>query len=63
MFAPPVANGKNRPTTLASSQFSGSGKYSLLNACLFLLVYREMSHYFGHICAFHEFKVVFVLFL
>uniref|UniRef100_A0A672S3A4 Transcription factor E2-alpha n=1 Tax=Sinocyclocheilus grahami TaxID=75366 RepID=A0A672S3A4_SINGR len=25
MFAPPVANGKNRPTTLASSQFSGSG--------------------------------------
>jgi len=38
MFAPPVANGKNRPTTLASSQFSGSGKYSLLNACLFLLV-------------------------
>uniref|UniRef100_A0A8C7K657 Transcription factor 3b n=1 Tax=Oncorhynchus kisutch TaxID=8019 RepID=A0A8C7K657_ONCKI len=26
MFAPPVANGKNRPTTLASSQFGGSGK-------------------------------------
>ncbi|XP_062411422.1 transcription factor 3b isoform X6 [Sardina pilchardus] len=25
MFAPPVANGKNRPITLASSQFSGSG--------------------------------------
>ncbi|XP_067252248.1 transcription factor 3b isoform X1 [Chanodichthys erythropterus] len=25
MFAPPVANGKNRPTTLASSQFGGSG--------------------------------------
>uniref|UniRef100_A0AAY4CZL3 Transcription factor E2-alpha n=1 Tax=Denticeps clupeoides TaxID=299321 RepID=A0AAY4CZL3_9TELE len=25
MFAPPVANGKHRPTTLASSQFSGSG--------------------------------------
>ncbi|XP_035635431.1 transcription factor E2-alpha-like isoform X2 [Oncorhynchus keta] len=24
MFAPPVANGKNRPTTLASSQFGGS---------------------------------------
>lgn len=24
MFAPPVANGKNRPMTLASSQFSGS---------------------------------------
>jgi len=40
MFAPPVANGKNRPTTLASSQFSGSGKYSLLNACLFFL-FRE----------------------
>uniref|UniRef100_A0AAZ3RL32 Uncharacterized protein n=1 Tax=Oncorhynchus tshawytscha TaxID=74940 RepID=A0AAZ3RL32_ONCTS len=27
MFAPPVANGKNRPTTLASSQFGGSGDY------------------------------------
>uniref|UniRef100_A0A667WT45 Transcription factor 12 n=1 Tax=Myripristis murdjan TaxID=586833 RepID=A0A667WT45_9TELE len=26
MFAPPVSNGKNRPTTLASSQFGGSGK-------------------------------------
>ncbi|XP_055739893.1 transcription factor E2-alpha-like isoform X1 [Salvelinus fontinalis] len=25
MFAPPVSNGKNRPTTLASSQFGGSG--------------------------------------
>ncbi|XP_046883642.1 transcription factor E2-alpha-like isoform X8 [Hypomesus transpacificus] len=25
MFAPPVSNGKNRPTTLASSQFRGSG--------------------------------------
>ncbi|XP_064186363.1 transcription factor 3b isoform X2 [Anguilla rostrata] len=25
MFAPPVANGKNRPTTLASSQFGGPG--------------------------------------
>ncbi|XP_066551304.1 transcription factor 3b isoform X2 [Amia ocellicauda] len=25
MFAPPVGNGKNRPTTLASSQFAGSG--------------------------------------
>ncbi|XP_060736619.1 transcription factor 3b isoform X3 [Tachysurus vachellii] len=25
MFAPPVANGKTRPTTLASSQFGGSG--------------------------------------
>ncbi|XP_009294573.1 transcription factor 3b isoform X1 [Danio rerio] len=25
MFAPPVANGKNRPTTLASSQFGGTG--------------------------------------
>ncbi|CAB1331458.1 unnamed protein product [Coregonus sp. 'balchen'] len=27
MFAPPVANGKNRPTTLASSQFGGSGLF------------------------------------
>uniref|UniRef100_A0A8C9TGP6 Transcription factor 3 n=1 Tax=Scleropages formosus TaxID=113540 RepID=A0A8C9TGP6_SCLFO len=26
MFAPPVPNGKNRPTTLASSQFGGSSK-------------------------------------
>lgn len=26
MFEPPVSNGKNRPTTLASSQFGGSGK-------------------------------------
>ncbi|XP_075954673.1 transcription factor 3a isoform X2 [Anarhichas minor] len=25
MFEPPVSNGKNRPTTLASSQFGGSG--------------------------------------
>ncbi|XP_042353130.1 transcription factor 3a isoform X2 [Plectropomus leopardus] len=25
MFEPPVSNGKNRPTTLGSSQFSGSG--------------------------------------
>ncbi|XP_041698571.1 transcription factor 3a isoform X2 [Coregonus clupeaformis] len=25
MFAPPVLNGKNRPTTLASSQFGGTG--------------------------------------
>ncbi|KAG2463555.1 TFE2 factor, partial [Polypterus senegalus] len=25
MFAPPLANGKNRPTTLASSQFGGAG--------------------------------------
>ncbi|XP_076880596.1 transcription factor 3b isoform X2 [Brachyhypopomus gauderio] len=32
MFAPPVANGKNRPTTLASSQFSGSGLDERSNA-------------------------------
>uniref|UniRef100_A0AAZ3SUK5 Transcription factor 12 n=1 Tax=Oncorhynchus tshawytscha TaxID=74940 RepID=A0AAZ3SUK5_ONCTS len=29
MFAPPVANGKNRPTTLASSQFGGSVEVTL----------------------------------
>ncbi|KAM7379193.1 hypothetical protein PAMP_004763 [Pampus punctatissimus] len=29
MFEPPVSNGKNRPTTLASSQFGGSGVPSL----------------------------------
>uniref|UniRef100_A0A8D3BMZ1 Transcription factor 3b n=1 Tax=Scophthalmus maximus TaxID=52904 RepID=A0A8D3BMZ1_SCOMX len=27
MFAPPVANGKNRTMTLASSQFGGSGTF------------------------------------
>ena len=27
MFAPPVANGKNRTMTLASSQFGGSGRF------------------------------------
>uniref|UniRef100_A0A3B4ALK5 Uncharacterized protein n=1 Tax=Periophthalmus magnuspinnatus TaxID=409849 RepID=A0A3B4ALK5_9GOBI len=32
MFAPPVANGKNRPMTLASSQFGGSGNYSALRS-------------------------------
>uniref|UniRef100_A0A7N4V762 Transcription factor 12 n=1 Tax=Sarcophilus harrisii TaxID=9305 RepID=A0A7N4V762_SARHA len=26
MFSPPVNSGKTRPTTLGSSQFSGSGK-------------------------------------
>uniref|UniRef100_A0A3B5LSU7 Uncharacterized protein n=1 Tax=Xiphophorus couchianus TaxID=32473 RepID=A0A3B5LSU7_9TELE len=26
MFEPPVSNGKNGPTTLASSQFGGPGK-------------------------------------
>uniref|UniRef100_A0A3P8YQS8 Transcription factor E2-alpha n=1 Tax=Esox lucius TaxID=8010 RepID=A0A3P8YQS8_ESOLU len=42
MFAPPVANGKNRPTTLASSQFGGSGKTDP-NAG-----YGEGSHYNEH---------------
>ncbi|KAL0966418.1 hypothetical protein UPYG_G00295080 [Umbra pygmaea] len=28
MFAPPVSNGKNKPTTLASSQFGGSDERS-----------------------------------
>uniref|UniRef100_A0A3B5AF46 Transcription factor 12 n=1 Tax=Stegastes partitus TaxID=144197 RepID=A0A3B5AF46_9TELE len=26
MFSPPVGGGKNRPTTLGSSQFSASGR-------------------------------------
>lgn len=29
MFSPPVNSGKTRPTTLGSSQFSGSGKVHL----------------------------------
>uniref|UniRef100_A0A6Q2YNN3 Transcription factor E2-alpha n=1 Tax=Esox lucius TaxID=8010 RepID=A0A6Q2YNN3_ESOLU len=37
MFAPPVSNGKNRPTTLASSQFGGSGKTWLWFECLLTL--------------------------
>uniref|UniRef100_A0AAQ6IL95 Transcription factor 12 n=1 Tax=Anabas testudineus TaxID=64144 RepID=A0AAQ6IL95_ANATE len=37
MFAPPVANGKNRTMTLASSQFSGTGKLLVqcTNLCSF----------------------------
>lgn len=31
MFSPPVNSGKTRPTTLGSSQFSGSGKMQLKN--------------------------------
>lgn len=61
MFAPPVANGKNRPTTLASSQFGGSGKSSLLNVCLFSCLEGNVTDYFCHNCAFHEFKVVFFI--
>uniref|UniRef100_A0A803YBF8 Uncharacterized protein n=1 Tax=Meleagris gallopavo TaxID=9103 RepID=A0A803YBF8_MELGA len=38
MFPLPVANGKNRPTTLASTQFGGSG-----------IMYREKSsRVYGH---------------
>uniref|UniRef100_A0A8C6T3E3 Transcription factor E2-alpha n=1 Tax=Neogobius melanostomus TaxID=47308 RepID=A0A8C6T3E3_9GOBI len=53
MFAPPVANGKNRPMTLASSQFGGSGMF-----CIFIYFrslfyssengYAEGSHYSEH---------------
>uniref|UniRef100_A0A673Z171 Transcription factor E2-alpha n=1 Tax=Salmo trutta TaxID=8032 RepID=A0A673Z171_SALTR len=51
MFAPPVSNGKIRPTTLASSQFGGSGK-----TCLWFLYknkcppngYGEGAHYNEH---------------
>uniref|UniRef100_A0A8C5C8V7 Transcription factor E2-alpha n=1 Tax=Gadus morhua TaxID=8049 RepID=A0A8C5C8V7_GADMO len=41
MFAPPVANGKNRPITLASSQFGGSGE-------LIQIIYGEGPHYSEH---------------
>uniref|UniRef100_A0A8C7R1R3 Transcription factor E2-alpha n=1 Tax=Oncorhynchus mykiss TaxID=8022 RepID=A0A8C7R1R3_ONCMY len=53
MFAPPVSNGKNRPTTLASSQFGGSGK---TRPCLHIIShlspslqgYGEGGHYNEH---------------
>ncbi|KTG06924.1 hypothetical protein cypCar_00001391 [Cyprinus carpio] len=56
MFAPPVANGKNRPTTLASSQFSGSGMEERSsswaageqNSPSFNQNYGEGSHYNEH---------------
>uniref|UniRef100_A0A672IYT7 Transcription factor E2-alpha n=1 Tax=Salarias fasciatus TaxID=181472 RepID=A0A672IYT7_SALFA len=52
MFAPPVANGKNRTMTLASTQFSGSGKTSDLHVGLHLTFftqnYGEGSHYNEH---------------
>ncbi|XDV22364.1 hypothetical protein PO909_027271 [Leuciscus waleckii] len=56
MFAPPVANGKNRPTTLASSQFSGSGMEERSstwaagdqNSPSFNQSYGEGSHYNEH---------------
>uniref|UniRef100_A0A669CG37 Transcription factor E2-alpha n=1 Tax=Oreochromis niloticus TaxID=8128 RepID=A0A669CG37_ORENI len=55
MFAPPVANGKNRTMTLASTQFGGSGKlFGLVSHCLVLCVplfpqgYGEGSHYSEH---------------
>uniref|UniRef100_A0A8C8FGH0 Transcription factor E2-alpha n=1 Tax=Oncorhynchus tshawytscha TaxID=74940 RepID=A0A8C8FGH0_ONCTS len=51
MFAPPVSNGKNRPTTLASSQFGGSGKtrpwFLYKNKCP-LTGYGEGAHYNEH---------------
>uniref|UniRef100_A0AAX7TVQ3 Transcription factor E2-alpha n=1 Tax=Astatotilapia calliptera TaxID=8154 RepID=A0AAX7TVQ3_ASTCA len=49
MFAPPVANGKNRTMTLASSQFGGSGKlFVVLCVPLFPQGYGEGSHYSEH---------------
>uniref|UniRef100_A0A671WMJ9 Transcription factor E2-alpha n=1 Tax=Sparus aurata TaxID=8175 RepID=A0A671WMJ9_SPAAU len=54
MFAPPVANGKNRTMTLASSQFGGSGKLSSLiwRPTLYFSLectgYAEGSHYNEH---------------
>uniref|UniRef100_A0A8C4EBU6 Transcription factor E2-alpha n=1 Tax=Dicentrarchus labrax TaxID=13489 RepID=A0A8C4EBU6_DICLA len=50
MFAPPVANGKNRTMTLASSQFGGSGNFFhvVLGVPLFLQGYPEGSHYSEH---------------
>uniref|UniRef100_A0A3Q0S8I9 Transcription factor E2-alpha n=1 Tax=Amphilophus citrinellus TaxID=61819 RepID=A0A3Q0S8I9_AMPCI len=47
MFAPPVANGKNRTMTLASSQFGGSGNCLVLCVPLIPQGY-EGSHYSEH---------------
>uniref|UniRef100_A0A3B3Y807 Transcription factor E2-alpha n=1 Tax=Poecilia mexicana TaxID=48701 RepID=A0A3B3Y807_9TELE len=49
MFAPPVANGKNRTMTLASTHFSGPGK--LLQFCIHPISsssYGEGSHFSEH---------------
>uniref|UniRef100_A0A8C5GW21 Transcription factor E2-alpha n=1 Tax=Gouania willdenowi TaxID=441366 RepID=A0A8C5GW21_GOUWI len=58
MFAPPVANGKNRTMTLASTQFGGTGKLNLREFEVILLFlklsllfpqnYGEGSHYNEH---------------
>ncbi|MEE6487410.1 hypothetical protein FKM82_014887 [Ascaphus truei] len=43
MFPLPVANGKSRPTTLASTQFGGSGKDISSCFCLFIADITDLS--------------------
>ncbi|TKS70133.1 Transcription factor 12 [Collichthys lucidus] len=42
MFSPPVSGGKNRPTTLGSSQFSASGVPNKLIECMFIMCVRQL---------------------